>query len=136
MSALLSTLARVATMVISRVCGILTARLILGDAGIQYYALVSLLIALPSLVSFSDLGAGAVVINSAATPADSGVASGLYNTTVQVGGAIGLAVLSTVATSRSAASTTWASPISRPGGSGTSPVASAWFLTRAIVCIE
>ena len=37
---------------------------------------------------------------SAATPADSGVASGLYNTTVQVGGAIGLAVLSTLATSR------------------------------------
>jgi hypothetical protein len=38
---------------------------------------------------------------SAATPADSGVASGLYNTTVQVGGAIGLAALSTLATSRS-----------------------------------
>jgi EmrB/QacA subfamily drug resistance transporter len=38
---------------------------------------------------------------SAATPTDSGVASGLYNTTVQVGGAIGLAVLSTLATSRS-----------------------------------
>jgi hypothetical protein len=37
---------------------------------------------------------------SAATPTDSGVASGLYNTTVQVGGAIGLAVLSTLATSR------------------------------------
>ena len=37
---------------------------------------------------------------SAATPEDSGVASGLYNTTVQVGGAIGLAVLSTLATGR------------------------------------
>jgi predicted MFS family arabinose efflux permease len=37
---------------------------------------------------------------SAATPEDAGVASGLYNTTVQVGGAIGLAVLSTLATSR------------------------------------
>jgi EmrB/QacA subfamily drug resistance transporter len=37
---------------------------------------------------------------SAATPTDSGVASGLYNTTVQVGGAIGLAALSTLATSR------------------------------------
>jgi EmrB/QacA subfamily drug resistance transporter len=35
---------------------------------------------------------------SAATPADSGVASGLYNTTVQVGGAIGLAVLSSLST--------------------------------------
>jgi MFS family permease len=37
---------------------------------------------------------------SAATPADSGVASGLYNTTVQVGGAIGLAALTALATSR------------------------------------
>jgi EmrB/QacA subfamily drug resistance transporter len=37
---------------------------------------------------------------SAATPADSGVASGLYNTTVQVAGAIGLAVLSSLANQR------------------------------------
>jgi hypothetical protein len=37
---------------------------------------------------------------SAATPADSGVASGLYNTTVQVCGAIGLAVLSSLSTDR------------------------------------
>jgi EmrB/QacA subfamily drug resistance transporter len=37
---------------------------------------------------------------SAATPRDSGLASGLINTSVQVGGAIGLAVLTTVATER------------------------------------
>jgi MFS family permease len=37
---------------------------------------------------------------SGATPGDSGLASGLINTTVQVGGAIGLAVLATLATER------------------------------------
>jgi EmrB/QacA subfamily drug resistance transporter len=45
----------------------------------------------PSLMTLSMSGA---------TPSDSGLASGLVNTTVQVGGAIGLALLATLATER------------------------------------
>jgi MFS family permease len=37
---------------------------------------------------------------SGATPSDSGLASGLINTSVQIGGAIGLAVLATLASER------------------------------------
>jgi EmrB/QacA subfamily drug resistance transporter len=37
---------------------------------------------------------------SGATPEDSGLASGLFNTTMQVGGAVGIAILATLATSR------------------------------------
>jgi EmrB/QacA subfamily drug resistance transporter len=59
----------------------------------------------PALV-LTGLGAGlgfpalTGMAMSAATPADAGVASGLYNTTVQVCGAVGLAVLSSLSTSR------------------------------------
>ena len=44
-----------------------------------------------------------LIAMSEAPPADSGLASGLLNTTGQVGGALGLAILATVAAARSAA---------------------------------
>jgi EmrB/QacA subfamily drug resistance transporter len=48
-------------------------------------------LAFPSLMTLAMSGA---------TPSDSGLASGLVNTSVQVGGAVGLAVLATLATQR------------------------------------
>jgi EmrB/QacA subfamily drug resistance transporter len=60
---------------------------------------------LPAMVTLG-LGAGLAfpslmtLAMSGATPSDSGLASGLVNTSVQVGGAIGLAVLATLATER------------------------------------
>jgi MFS family permease len=41
-----------------------------------------------------------ILAMSDATPSDAGLASGLLNTTTQVGGALGLAVLATLATTR------------------------------------
>jgi EmrB/QacA subfamily drug resistance transporter len=60
---------------------------------------------LPAMV-LMGLGAGlafpslVVLAMSGATPSDSGLASGLVNTSVQVGGAIGLAILATLASGR------------------------------------
>ncbi len=63
---------------------------------------------LPALV-LSSLGMGAVfmpltlIATTGLADADQGLASGLFNTSQQVGGALGLAVLSTLATSRTTA---------------------------------
>jgi MFS family permease len=60
---------------------------------------------LPTMVLFG-IGAGVAfpslmtMAMSAATPEDSGLASGLVNTTQQVGGALGLAVLATLSVNR------------------------------------
>ncbi|MDQ5832998.1 MAG: DHA2 family efflux MFS transporter permease subunit [Actinomycetota bacterium] len=88
----------------------LIAGLVLAGAGLLLFAqapvdgswVVNLL---PVMVL---LGAGAglafpalmTLAMSGATPSDAGLASGLVNTTTQVGGAIGLAVLATLATER------------------------------------
>jgi MFS family permease len=58
----------------------------------------------PSLLAAVGLGFGFVTSTIAATtgvePREQGLASGLINTSQQIGGALGLAVLSTIATSR------------------------------------
>lgn len=56
--------ARALTLALSMVCGVLTTRLVLGEAGVGAYALYNLLVALPSLLAFTDLGSGAAVVNS------------------------------------------------------------------------
>ena len=66
MSVLFALAARAISMAVSLVCGVLTARLILGGAGVEYYALYTLIASLPGLISFSDLGSGAVLVNSIA----------------------------------------------------------------------
>ena len=66
MSVLLALVARAISMAISLVCGVLTVRLILGGPGVEHYALYTLVASLPGLISFSDLGSGAVLVNSIA----------------------------------------------------------------------
>ncbi len=60
----------------------------------------------PSLVAAAGIGCAFVPVTIAAmtgvTPGEQGVASGLVNTSRQVGGSLGLAVLATVATQRAA----------------------------------
>jgi hypothetical protein len=58
---------------------------------------VLLLLGIGGGLAFPSLG---VVAMAGATPSDAGLASGLLNTTGQVGGALGLAVLATVSTNR------------------------------------
>ncbi|HYX83755.1 MAG TPA: MFS transporter [Gaiellales bacterium] len=65
---------------------------------VEHILPVMVLIALGIGVSFPAL---MTLSMSGATPEDAGLASGLVNTTVQVGGALGLAVLATLSASRS-----------------------------------
>lgn len=70
MNSLLALASKALSMAISLVCGVLTTRLVMGHAGVSYFALYSLLIALPSLLSFTDLGSGAVIVNAIAASDD------------------------------------------------------------------
>jgi len=69
-----------------------------GAAYLSHIFPVTLLIGTGSGLCFPALMALAM---SSATPQDAGLASGLVNTTAQIGGALGLAVLATVSASRS-----------------------------------
>jgi predicted MFS family arabinose efflux permease len=85
--------------------------LALVAAGLAVFALVPVgatyLTRIMPAMLLLGIGAGASfpalmnVAMSGATPQDAGLASGLVNTTAQVGGALGLAVLATLSTSRS-----------------------------------
>jgi MFS family permease len=91
----------------SYVVDLLPAMLLLGvGAGLSFPALMMLAM-------------------SGATPSDAGLTSGLVNTTAQVGGALGLSVLATLATSRSQSLLTG-------GGSIPSALTGAYHLTSGI----
>src|SRR3954468_21542832 len=83
---------------------------------------VMLLLGVGAGLSFPSLMTLAM---SGATPADSGLASGLVNTTQQVGGALGLAVLATLSTTRSG-------DLLADGASGASALTSGYHLAFAI----
>ncbi|MDX6421889.1 MAG: hypothetical protein QOG28_6509, partial [Trebonia sp.] len=69
-----------------------------GGGYLSHIFPVTLLIGTGAGLCFPALMALAM---SSATPQDAGLASGLVNTTAQIGGALGLAVLATVSASRS-----------------------------------
>jgi sugar phosphate permease len=58
-----------------------------------------------------SLPAVTTVMMSDATPADAGLASGLANTSQQVGGALGIAVLAALATARTDGATAAGAPL-------------------------
>jgi MFS family permease len=76
---------------------VLLARGPLHSAYVRDWLLLMVLLGVGGGLSFPAL---TILAMSDATPSDAGLASGLLNTTTQVGGALGLAVLATLATTR------------------------------------
>ena len=64
MSAAWSFIARLATLVTGFASSLLATRIILSTSGVENFALYSIIVALPALIPFTDLGAGAVLVNS------------------------------------------------------------------------
>jgi O-antigen/teichoic acid export membrane protein len=69
MKALQVVAARGLTMIVGLVCGFATTHLVITDAGVSVYALYSFLVAIPALIPFTDLGAGAALVNRLAASA-------------------------------------------------------------------
>lgn len=63
MNALRALAARLATLILGFVCGVLTTRLVVQSAGVDGFAFYSMIVALPALIPFTDLGTGALVVN-------------------------------------------------------------------------
>lgn len=130
MNSLLALLAKAGTMAISLVCGILTTRLILGEAGVEHYALFSLLTVLPSMLAFTDLGAGAVIVNGVATSDDPRADDRLVAQLTSVGRilvafSVGIMLLNTVMLVTGG----WASVLGESGALTRAPLAAFFCLT-------
>ncbi|MCZ4125509.1 MFS transporter [Streptomyces sp. H39-S7] len=89
------------TMVVSGLALLLAGLLLLSRVPVHGGYLTDLL---PVMLSLAGFGLAIPALTglgmSGATERDAGVASGLFNTTQQIGGALGLALLNTLATSR------------------------------------
>jgi EmrB/QacA subfamily drug resistance transporter len=91
------------SVVVVSMCSIAAGLALLGQAPVGGHYFTDVMPALILLGIGGGLAFPALVslAMSGATPADSGLASGIVNTIQQVGGALGLAILATLATARS-----------------------------------
>lgn len=126
--------ARATTMVVALVCGVLTTRLALGTAGVDYYAIYTVLIGFPALLAFTDLGSGAVLVNSIA--ADEGyrrsrTVRGQLRTVWRI--MLAFAVVTMVVNTLLLATGGWAIVLGTPGDMPGAPMAA--FVSITIYCL-